>query len=248
VPAGYFPAAEAPDFTVGGLARDRDVDGDGIKDVPSTFDTIKEVDAQFLRNLGESPLEYATGTRPVTCVNGIRVTTGSNWTPATPELIDLSTSKNIKSIKASGKTELAKLMELVVNDMRMSFFGASPNYPDFRPLDLDDDGVIRCSCFINGTAASMSGAAMRRFSLTGYFDFQKSRYYRIFTRGEVYDCLRQAPVASADLETVYHVDPDGEIFDLYDRRQPGALKPLRTETLFQRWLRNRYGGAIRRGE
>src|SRR5690606_8183320 len=32
---------------------DRDADGDGTVDSPSAFDTIREVDAQFVRNLGE---------------------------------------------------------------------------------------------------------------------------------------------------------------------------------------------------
>jgi hypothetical protein len=254
VPAGYFPIGDAPNFTVGGFARDRDVDGDGAPDVPSTFDTVREVDAQFLRNLGESPIEYATGTRPILPVDGIRIQKGSSWTPPAIEVVDMTPSATvqsatIKAIRLGGQTNEAGLMELVVNDMRMSFFGASPSYPDFRPLDLDDDGIVRCSCYPGGNVAagSVAGAAMKRFSLTGYIDFQKSRFYRIFVRGEVFDEVRGVAIAQDSLETVYVVDPDGDVVDRNFVYSTVAARAAGTgmsdsHVLFQRWLRNRYQG------
>ncbi len=254
IPAGYFPVADAPNFSVDGFARDRDVDGDGVPDVPSTFDTVREVDAQFLRNLGESPLEYATGSRPTVPVDGIRVLKGTSEKPPAIELVDMTPlatvqSATIKTIRLGGQTDEAGLMELVVNDMRMSFFGASPSYPDFRPLDLDDDGIVRCSCYSGGNvpAASVAGAAMKRFSLTGYIDFQKSRFYRIFVRGEVFDEVRGVAIAQDNLETVYVVDPDGDVVDRNFVYSTPAVRAAGTgmsdsHVLFQRWLRNRYQG------
>jgi hypothetical protein len=145
-------------------------------------------------------------------------------------------------------------MELVVNDMRMSFFGSSPQYPDFRAIDFDDDGHVRCSAYPGGSAPAdpMTGKGPvpgpeRRFSLTGHFVFQKSRYWRITCRGEVFDQVRQRPVAEADLEAAYCLDPDGEAFDLVNAPIPGA-GPLSTRLLYQRWLWNRYKGARSRAD
>jgi len=249
IPLGYFPAVDAPGFAPGNPARDRDVDGDLIMDVPSTFDTVREVDAQFLRNLGESPLEYSANARPTAAVNGIKMKVGDYWNPARPELQDYAGSLTIKAIAQTGKATEAALMELVVNDMRMSFFGASPSYPDFRPLDLDDDGTVRCSCYPGGSVptATVAAAAMRRFSLTGYIDFEKSRFYRIFVRGEVFDEVRGVAIAQDNLETVYVVDPDGDVVDRNFTYSTAAARAAGTgmsdsHVLFQRWLRNRYQG------
>jgi hypothetical protein len=269
-PATWGDGDPVVNALAGQACLDTDRDGDGKPECPSYLATIEHVDRQFLKNLGEWPgcagagtaityVDYPTGSRPTTSAVGLisyRKRYENLLEPA--ELRTFQASANIKSLRTSGAVSDAQaaLMELVLNDMRMSFFGASPQYPLFTPIDFDDDGTVHCSCYPGtGSAAAdpatgrgPTPAASQRFSLTGYFVIQKSRYYRIFTRGEVYDCLRHAPVASADLETVYHIDPAGAIFDLFDRRQPGALQPLRTETLFQRWLRNRYGGGVRRGE
>jgi len=40
-----------------------------------------------------------------------------------------------------------QVVELLINDMRMSFFGASPYYTDFRVLDLNGDGKAACSVY-----------------------------------------------------------------------------------------------------
>lgn len=38
-------------------------------------------------------------------------------------------------------------MERVLNDWRMSFFGANPEYTDFKPLDFNGDGYATCSAY-----------------------------------------------------------------------------------------------------
>jgi hypothetical protein len=88
--------------------------------------------------------------------------------------------------------------------------------------------------------------ASRRFSLTGYFVFQKSRYFRINCRGEVFDLVRQRPVADVDLEAAYVLDPDGLCFDMADAPIAGAT--LSTRILYQRWLANRYRGTRSRAD
>src|SRR5690606_28118241 len=165
-------------------------------------------------------------------------------------------SRNIKRLlhPVAGDTnppisqEQAALMELVVNDMRMSFFGASPDYPDFRPRDLDDDGNVSCSCYATGTAPAdpttgRGPAPETWFSLTGCFVLEKSRYYRIFTRGQLFDEIRNVQVAEMNLESVYMVDPDGDMGDIED--QPSATPGNRladSQLIFQRRLNNRYFG------
>ena len=52
--------------------------------------------------------------------------------------------------------ERAKVMERMLNDFRMSYFGSSPGYGDFRPLDFDGDGKVRCSCYARKDAAEVT--------------------------------------------------------------------------------------------
>lgn len=266
-PTPWDPDATYPDgmSLAGKPTLDLDLDGDGNPDAPSYLGTVEQVDRQFLRNLGEWPQNQdehivlgSRSTIPSMGLVSFRDDSVNQYQPA--KLLPHQCTNNIKSLLSSGKISPAQagLMEMVLNDMRMSFFGSSPQYPHFAPLDFDDDGTVRSSCYTAATGAAGQRPAIdgrgpepgvgERFSLTGCFVMQKSRYYRIFVRGEVYDCLRQMPVACSDLETVYHLDPEGRIFDLYDRRLPGALPPLRAETLFQRWMRNRYPGSTARGQ
>lgn len=258
IPPGYFPPALAPGFIPGNLTRDLDANGDGAPDVPSAFDTIAEVDAQFLRNLGEWPGDFALGTRPVTANTALRMrhNPDGNLTrlqavvPVDLAALAPSGSWTLKRLRTAGTITLeqAALMELIVNDMRMSFFGASPDYPDFRPLDLDDDGTVACSAYAAGRqpadpATGRGPVPERWFSLTGYFAIEKSRYYRIITRGQLFDEVRGVPVAETNMETVYMVDPDGDLGDNND--QPAATLGnglADSHILFQRRLNNRYLG------
>jgi len=257
--ASYFPPALAPGFTPGGLTRDRDVTGNGVADVPSAFDSIAEVDAQFLRNLGEWPGNYALGSRPVTANTALRMRHNpdghfSRLQAVVP--VDLSASapagsSTIKQLRTAGTITLeqAALMELIVNDMRMSFFGASPDYPDFRPIDLDDDGTVASSAYASGRepaepATGRGPVPEKWFSLTGCFVIEKSRYYRIITRGQLFDEVRGVPVAEANMETVYVVDPDGDMGNNNDQPAPVLGNGLAdSHILFQRRLNNRYLGA-----
>jgi hypothetical protein len=231
------------------------------------FNTVKKVDEQFVKNLGEDPRHYPHGSRPSSPMRGLFIDKpapgGLTLYRRVARLVTYLPTYNIKQIRDSvglvkedydppaltaadvppaKLVQVTNLMELVLNDMRLSFFGANPQYADFRPIDFNDDGKAYCSGYTTGFGVGSPPPAVdRRFSLTGYFVMQKSRYYRIFCRGELFDVLRNCSVSRTDSELVYALDPEGALFDLND--QPIAGSPaMRTQTLYQRWLPDRYRG------
>jgi|GEM_PF-3891958 len=241
---------------------DTDRDGDGVNDTPSQLASIAAIDRQFIKNLGEYPQSYSTGSRPINPHTAITIgRSHQHWVQSVPTVTVYTPSANIKSLRNAGKITAgqAKLMELVLNDLRMSFFGASGQYPSFAGIDFDDDGVVQCSGY-TGKTATAGGTGYgpivpvdQRISLTGCFVMQQSRFFRIIVRGQVFDELRRYPVAEANLETVYAIDPSGLIYDV--NRAPSASHDpngdkLHTDTvdmsasriLFQRWLMNDYQG------
>lgn len=222
---------------------DRDADGDGAADSPSGFDTIEEVDRLFVYNLGEHWGDVTALPTLQVPAQGLYVVKDNvaagfgvypmpqNYAKCVARLIPRTTNFNILKLRndvlavadPANAPRQAALMELVVNDMRMSFFGASPNYPNFRGIDFDNDGTVRCSAYGSGSCPVAAGRFGRmitpasgdaRFSLTGCFILQKSRFYRAFIRGEVVDTVRMVPVSSAALEVVYAIDPQGRLFDV----------------------------------
>jgi len=70
------------------------------------------------------------------------------------------------------------------------------------------------------------------FSVTGCFAFGKSRFFRVFTRGELFDNWLGKPVAAQTLERVLAVDPEAP------RVQPAGRPPAQTRVLYQRWHYN----------
>jgi hypothetical protein len=273
----YFPSTMTSPDLVGLLSdalptaartnevMDRDADGDGVAETPSAFDTIKEVDAQFVRNMGEYFGVVADPTRPAEGLYVIKrdpTTYFSGIYKSRAEYVAWRTSNNIQTLLASAAISpgQAALMELVLNDMRMSFFGASPNYPDFQGLDFDNDSIVRCSAYAGGSAPVVANRFARiidpvsgdkRFSLTGCFLFQKSHFFRMFVRGEVFDTLRQVPVETATQEVVYTIDPGGRAFDVHNKPIAVGYDPngdgkttdadIRdSQVLFQKWHWNRH--------
>lgn len=243
---------------------DRDADGDGVADSPSAFDSIREVDAQFVRNLGEyfGPQMAATPNEGLYLVKYRPGAWGYSVAGLTraydfAEAITYTTNNNIATLLASTDPMIrvtngeAARMELVVNDMRMSFFGSSPQYPDFQGIDFDNDGTVRCSAYAGGSCPAGAdrfglGTVTQRFSLTGCFLMQKSHFFRVFVRGEIFDQLRNVPVEDTTLEMVYAVDPSGRIYDVNNQPIPGRRDPdgdgdpsdsdvRDSQVLFQRW-------------
>jgi hypothetical protein len=62
----------------------------------------------------------------------------------------------------------------------------------------------------------------RYFSLTGVLHLGKSRYFRIWTRGELFDNVLERPTTEINLDTVLCVDPTGK-------------DPRQSQILYQRW-------------
>ncbi len=139
---------------------------------PTQCTTIEKIDKLFLRNLGEN---FDNPGTPL-AQNPIMIaerTTGyhSFWVspaPVSHTIKSLVTGDLIKVVPAAApgppvaitSAERGKVMERVLNDYRMSFFGASPQYAagvddvgaydptrGFRPLDFDGDGKVVCSAY-----------------------------------------------------------------------------------------------------
>jgi len=251
-----------PIGSAGAFVLDRDADGDGENDTPALLDSVEDLDRLFVRNLGEN-----FGPASATPAVGLRRyrslapgfaggTHGALFT-LDPYTVD----NNLKKLRDAGDgvlytDERLRAMELVVNDTRLSFFGSSPQYPGFRPLDLDGDGTAWCSCYTaaGGTAYVRDDAdgdgfgdspPDRRFTLTGNFVFRPSSYYRALIRGEVFDQLKGRPAAEALLDTAFVVDADGSLYDVQGRptgdwsATPNACQGVADSTyLYQRWLRH----------
>ncbi|MBN8524973.1 MAG: hypothetical protein J0M02_06545 [Planctomycetes bacterium] len=241
----------------------------GSEFLPGSHMSIRDLDYAFLRQLGEIPtapgtaappsqgaftytadsngwnqvyrrctideniysLSHSTETYPARNGTGNRYKLTLNVPDAQYALIP---------DKADYVLQRSRAMELVLNDFRVSFFGASPQYhTDFRPMDFNGDGRAECSAYPAGNAAATAGygpalstATDNWFCLTGTFRVGYSRFFRVWTRGELYDNYLRKPVSRATLETVLAVDPDGS----YEFAAPGAGSLRDTHVIYQRWL------------
>jgi len=224
----------------------RTFDPANITMLPAECATLEGIDRIFLRQLDENYDD--PGGAAIASVN-VHVGYGGRNNTFTGSV---SVSHTIRSlVDASLVTPAqANVMERVLNDFRMSFLGASPQYSEqFRPLDFSGDGFVHASCYnpVGPDLDLEQGIAWKRpveavgrgpmpdhwFSMTGCFFIGKSRHFRIFSRGEVWDTLIQKTVAEAQLETVAVVDPESS-----------AASDVRI--LFQRWHYDRYTGHLPR--
>lgn len=255
----------------------------------SRYATLRDVDRLFLAHLGES-LEHPGTDIPANLGLTYFPAVGyaDEWQPISYQLggthafvpehniFSLLTDKRLKPYDPAHPetkdperipliAKRAALMELVLNDFRMSFLGSSPEYSDpvafsgtnpfldpdkeFRPLDFDGDGAVKCSCYLGGSAAAEAGGrgpkpgADRYFSLTGNFYIGKSHYFRIWSRGELYDNRTNATVQEALLETVVAADPEAKA---YAREQDPTAPVGDIQVLYQRWMFDKYAGQLSR--
>lgn len=231
---------------------------------PARHRTLRDVDRLLLAELGESldaPGSGAPATLGLTAWRHDRWHDGLHWRF---KFVPFSARHNIRSVRdadllacAGGMTsaERSAVMERVLNDFRMSFLGSSPAYSDgidpdtgvpdpareFRPLDFDGDGLVRASAYAGGRAQAEVGGRgpkpdpMMYVSLTGNFFTGKSRYFRVMTRGELWDNRLERVLNDAILESVVAVDPEG-------------LDPRDTQLLYQRWHFDKYRGMMSRIE
>lgn len=229
---------------------------------PLAYDTIEEIDALFLRQLGEN--YHAPGTpcpqAPIYTrwakewAKSDKITFDVSPDPVSNTIKSLVTKKLIDLPSVATSLERGKVMERILNDYRMSFFGSSPKYADFRPMDFDGNGKVTCSAYQPNPAATPdektfktdrwqpvdggAGGAGRGpkpvnwFSATGTFYIGKSHFFRVLTRGEVFDNLLRKPVAQQDLETVLVVDPEAPQFP------PAGRISTEQRALFKQWRYN----------
>ncbi|MCX8040321.1 MAG: hypothetical protein N3B15_07110, partial [Planctomycetota bacterium] len=237
---------EFKDANADGVHDERDIrpyEGIVIDSDPNFPDTVKEVDKIFLANLGIDMMNPSSTTpySQVPCARrqgnyALVLPNIDTWKYGNAETFEWpgAASNNIASLKSSIGDAKANLMEKVLNDFRMSVFGASPQYNDFQFLDFSGDGTAHASD--GGTAPNRS--PLQYWSFSGYFVFQKGRYYRVFARGEVFDLYRRLPVAQADYEAVIAIDREGRVWDV-NNIKTGSDDP-KVEILYQRWHDNRY--------
>ncbi len=94
------------------------------------------------------------------------------------------------------------------------------------------------------------------FSLTGYMTMEKSHFYRMITRGEVWDEWRRLAMESVLLETVFMLDPDGNVL-MKSATKPVPIDPTTnvvtdgsgledSSIIYQRWLTDLYSGSRNR--
>jgi hypothetical protein len=125
----------------------------------SDMDSIEDLDRLFLKQLGID----------MNAPSAVAVI--SSWLPydkpsVFPRRVGLNKvtlNYNIRTLLAGDLLKTATLtsahraraMEMMLNDWRMSFLGASPDYfASFRPLDFDGDGYVICSAYNNSEAYS----------------------------------------------------------------------------------------------
>ncbi|HYE03979.1 MAG TPA: hypothetical protein VEL07_00550 [Planctomycetota bacterium] len=228
---------------------------------PTAFQTMRDLDRQFLAQLGES-LDAPGSDAPAAL--GLKAyrpqqrwtSAGSYW-----EFEPRTTSNNIRSLLdqdlianidgSLGSDQRARVMERVLNDVRLSFLGSSPEYADgidwrsgatdaaaeFRPLDFDGDGEVACSCYpaalavAEGDGRGPKPPAEGWFSVTGCFFVGKSRFFRIWSRGELWDNRLSRTISEALLESAVCIDPEGQ----------GTAD---SHVLYQRWHFDKYQGLL----
>ena len=269
-PAGHFLRDDGTAEPASNWVLDLDTDGDGQPDVPSLLDEVEEVDRLFVLNMGEWWQE--TVTDPLTLAPGLFVeakddadtfTDSETGSPRPRAFVSTSDPRMAAAPSYNIRARLvptnphpltvqqARNLELVLNDTRLSFFGSSPQYPHFRPIDFDGDGTVWCIGYPAGNqpatgrhGPTIQAAGGQHVCLTGYLVFQPSRFFHCMIRGEVFDVVRNRPVARAGLEAVYAIDPDGSLYDVFNmptaswNSDPLLCKGLEdSQILHQRWTR-----------
>lgn len=238
----------------------------GSATIPLKPTHIRDLDRNTLAILGEWFPGDATAPGSTTCKPGhvlIHYNGGMETKAPSPRyIIDWTASANIAGVKsflaaaAPGGAALpadqaarkAANMERVLNDWRMSFFGANPTYTDFTGLDFDGDGYAIASFYTGSVAvggktypghpatAGVGPLPDLRFSLSGFFVIDRTRYVRALVRGQVWDELRRQSIEDANLDTVFAIDPNGD----FNSTTKAGMED--TCTLYQRWMSNFYVG------
>jgi len=227
--------------------------------------SMADLDAVFLANLGidiNHPHNPPPAPIPAFFSN-VAFPLGGAWNALWyEEILDFNPLYNIANeppLPGYSMQQQQAISELILNDFRMSFFGASPDYPNFTPLDFDGDGTVYCSCYPSSGIASevalglsqhapvvlgVPTAPTNYFSNTGCFFIGKSHFWRIRARGEVWDNVTNKTLSEGLLDTVLCVDPaDANQADPLPNPAGGQWS---THVIYQRWWYDLYRGLMSR--
>jgi hypothetical protein len=137
-----------------------------LRDPTGLASSVEGLDRLLLRQLGENFLAPGTACPDLPILQTTSANINGSSTNLTGMRFQISTtpvSHTIRSLIASDlirtptvtSAARGKVMERMLNDFRLSFLGASPQYnADFRPLDFDGDGNVHCSCYPINAAAT----------------------------------------------------------------------------------------------
>jgi hypothetical protein len=221
-------------------------------------DTMRDLDAVFLANLGID-INNPAAPPAVAGYYGQTGTPGtiSSFYPANNPFTLCAAGSPLPTTPYSPQVQ-AEVMELLINDMRLSFFGSSPDYPNFQPLNFrggNDAGMPDAIC--SGYASSGNPSEIANgvdhhgaprsapttwFSNTGCFFIGKSRFWRIRSRGEVWDNVTNKTLSEGLLDSVVCVDPaDATTADPLPNPAGGQWS---THTIYQRWWYDVYRGMM----
>jgi hypothetical protein len=179
------------------------------------------------------------------------------------ETIQGSNLPSLNGTTASG-AQLTQTMEMMLNDFRLSFLGSSPGYQQtFQALDFNGDGQVTCSAFptsgdateqalhidqhVPGTAITIFGNPQYKpFCISGNFFIGKSKFYRVITRGSVWDNLRKISISESLLDSVLCVDPADEAQELAPMTSQHPARQYSTHVIYQKWWFDKYHGQMSR--
>ena len=137
---------------------------------PDDYQTMADLDRLFLQNLGiditKPSDEFVTEGWEITWY-GVNTWVIERKDIAKFNIRKLRKEDKLASAPAGNYDSLnrSRVMELVLNDYRMSFFGSNPDYrAQFRPLDFNGDGVVHCSCFDSEDTANLTRPTQRSTS------------------------------------------------------------------------------------
>ncbi len=269
----------------------------GVPDGSGSLHALKDLDYLFLQNLGTNPTSPGskipfTAYVATTASDGVRNKWAiQSFTPAWniamlsdktlcpwfAENANDALNPGYDATKPSYSClERTALIERLVNDMRVSFFGSSPGYPDFIPLDLNGDGQVNCSVYpssgtkidastpvVNPDGSSRTDTALhidqhaavgtavpagKYFSISGAFVIGKSRFWEVIARGELWDNLLQTTVSDTVIDTVLCVDPVDKAneFDSSAANRNPGGGQYSTHVMHQRWYYDKYRGHLSR--
>lgn len=250
--------------------------------------TTRDFDRLFLACLGidmakQGPAFNAAAPYDATAYLWAGVTpTWPDWTDGHAGYLkavkDTTTAREtIRSLYKGAKltAEQSSVLELVLNDFRLSFFGTDPAYTaDFRPLDFNGDGYAACSAYRSDRTSARKDAARIALGIgqesaanaSGEGEWSIADINRTGSDSERITPFCISGCLYVGRSRFWEVEVRGEVYDNH-RKRPVANATLQTviaidpegrldagtpgdqrqdQVLFQRWYYDRYSALMAR--